>query len=245
MRSLVAVLALNGGNSVERKEICSWIWREGESPVSADGALYTCVSRLRNLLNRSMGGGGELMIDTTPGGYSLTVDRSDVDALRFESSLRRARADQRLGRMGSALHGFEEALGFWSGPALANISPTDPVLAESVSLNEARFGAELDLIGVSLRMGRGLEVLDRVSGLVVKNPFVESVSYLYMTALSQCGRRSEAISHYREVYRSMRAELGSVPSIELQNLHTALLQGRAASDGLDISFGEPAQLRSW
>ncbi|GGM18269.1 hypothetical protein GCM10010129_73110 [Streptomyces fumigatiscleroticus] len=227
LRSLLTALALNEGTTVSQEVLSSWVWGESGGPASVSGALYTCMSRLRDELVRR--GHPELSaaITTSTCGYTLCWDRSQIDASAFEDELRKARVRLRDGRLPEALQHIESSLRLWAGPALADIPPTGPVERASTHLEEARFSAELEEISINLKLRRPAEAREKAVGLAVKYPLSESVSQVTMVALEQSGRRSEALSHYWNLHKRLADELGISPGADLGNLYTRLLQGES------------------
>ena len=99
LRSLIARLALAGGQPVSTGALAEAVW-DGALPADVANALQTLVSRARRAL------GGAAAVEQSAAGYRLAVTPDDVDALRFE----------RLVAEGAVA----EALALWRGPALAD-----------------------------------------------------------------------------------------------------------------------------
>ena len=74
LRGALARLALDTGRVVATDVLVDALWGT-EPPDTVTNALQALVARLR----RALGAG---VVATVPGGYRLTVDRQDVDALR-------------------------------------------------------------------------------------------------------------------------------------------------------------------
>jgi predicted ATPase len=94
-------LAVDAGTSVSYRAIAEDIWGL-DSPENTKAALQSIVSRLRSQLPPDS-------IELAPGGYRLSVARSDVDALEFSDRVGAAEASDAPAQMAS------DALALWSG----------------------------------------------------------------------------------------------------------------------------------
>src|SRR3954462_13917218 len=87
-RMLLALLALEPGQTVSRDRAAEALW--GESlPDGHAQRLHTAVSRLRAALREA--GGVSAVLETTHIGYRLGIDPGQVDAGRATAALHRAR----------------------------------------------------------------------------------------------------------------------------------------------------------
>src|SRR5580693_9381618 len=99
-RLVLAMLLVDVNRMVPADRLIDELWGTA-LPADPRGALRTQVSRLRRALGPA---GGDLA--TVEGGYRLTVQRSQLDATRFEDMLAeaaRAGSEQALGRVDEAL----------------------------------------------------------------------------------------------------------------------------------------------
>jgi DNA-binding SARP family transcriptional activator len=83
-RALLAALLLRAGEIVSVDQLLDDLWGE-RPPPAAKGSLQNAVSALRKLL------GAELLRTQTPG-YLLDIEQEQVDLLRFERLLAKARS---------------------------------------------------------------------------------------------------------------------------------------------------------
>src|SRR6478609_6241943 len=128
-RAALALLALRVGERVATDELIDGIW-DGGAPAQARHALHVFVSELRRRL-------GHDAIATTTGGYELMVDRSCVDASRFDELGRRAAAEPAAQRVPL----LREALALWRGAPLADVPGTPVLTAWAKELEERRYTA--------------------------------------------------------------------------------------------------------
>jgi DNA-binding SARP family transcriptional activator len=95
LRGLLVALALEPGRVVPKAALVDWIWGE-HPPAEAANALQRLVSRLRKALP-------EGLVEGQSDGYRLRVAPDDVDAVRFERLVCRARDDEDPQRLREAL----------------------------------------------------------------------------------------------------------------------------------------------
>jgi predicted ATPase/tetratricopeptide (TPR) repeat protein len=96
-------LALDAGSQVGYRSLAEDLW-PGEPPENARAALQSLVSRLRGQLPAGV-------LESGPGGYRLAIERSDVDAVRFQDLV--AAASAAPAGEAAALAGT--ALALWCG----------------------------------------------------------------------------------------------------------------------------------
>ncbi|MGC5012050.1 BTAD domain-containing putative transcriptional regulator [Streptosporangium sp. DT93] len=218
LRALLAALALEPGRSVSRTRLVDWIWGR-RPPADEVNALQALVSRLRRVLPDGV-------IEADSGGYRLAVAPDAVDVCRFEHlvGVARATAPAELTARADLLR---SALALWRGTAMAGIAPrdSDAFDAAVARLDELRVTALADRVEADIRLGRGMELVSELTGLVAAYPLREGFAAALMRALAEAGRVNEALTVYRRTRERLAGELGADPSAELSALHTALLRG--------------------
>ena len=132
-RLILAVLALQAGQVVPVGELVDAVWDQ-EPPRSAQASIQVLVTRLRRDLAALPGAGVERRGD----GYRIRITPGEVDAGRFRSLVRAARQE---GDSRAALTAFDQALGLWRGPALADVPATAKVEAIRAGLTAERLSA--------------------------------------------------------------------------------------------------------
>ena len=108
-RALLALLLLNANEVVSSDRLIDQLWNE-EAPATAATSLRNLITGLRKSI-------GHDTVSTRPPGYVLTVNPSDLDLMRFERQVARAR---RLAPDARA-HALREGLAMWRGPPLADL----------------------------------------------------------------------------------------------------------------------------
>ncbi|MGI5239889.1 BTAD domain-containing putative transcriptional regulator [Dactylosporangium sp. CA-139066] len=218
VRPLLARLVLAAGRVVSVDTLTDALWGE-DLPVDAANALQTRVSKLR----RALGGAGELLVTRAPG-YQLAVAPEAVDIHRFERAVGLARAARDGGDTAGAARGFDEALAWWRGPALADVGDAEWAERERHRLEELRLGAREDRLELLVQAGPAAGVVADLERLMAEHPLRERLSRLLMLALYRDGRQADALAVHRALRGRLADELGIDPSPQLQTLAEAILR---------------------
>jgi DNA-binding SARP family transcriptional activator len=217
--AVLGALLVNAGQVVPRKYLIEAIWGQWP-PRTARDQLYTSISRLRRLLS----GCGVATITTLPTGYRITIGPDNLDWQLFEKAARAARIARDEGRREAAIEHFRQAESMWRGEALEGVS-SELLHRTAAALNEERIRALEDCIDLEIDIGRGRDVIAKLSGLVERHPLRERLHGALMRALAQGGRRGEALEVFRRAHRLINDELGIEPSAALTELHRRILRG--------------------
>src|SRR3954453_316600 len=110
-RAIVAVLVLAANRLVPTDRLVDALWG-GQPPRTAAVSLRNALVELRKLL-------GPEALETRAPGYVLHVDPQNVDLLRFEQAVGRARAAGAPAERAALLR---EALAEWRGPPLPELA---------------------------------------------------------------------------------------------------------------------------
>ncbi|HET6744107.1 MAG TPA: BTAD domain-containing putative transcriptional regulator [Kribbella sp.] len=212
LRALLIALALDVNRVVPKATLVDWIWGE-QPPADAANALQRLVSRLRKVLP----------VEGHTDGYRLQLDPDDVDAVRFERLVTRARADQ--DPQGVRL--LREALALWRGPAMQDVGLTESGAFDAAvtRLDGLRLTAMEDRYDAEIVLGNGAELVTELTDLVAAHPVRERLVAALMRALVASGRDTEALRVYERTRERLADELGVDPSPELAALLVALLRG--------------------
>lgn len=213
IRSVLAMLLLEPNQVVPLDRIVDVLWAH-EPPASARTMIQGYVSRLRQRISEADAGGARIL--TTPPGYRLLVDESQIDVTVARSLLARARGRPAAER--AAL--LDEASALWRGPALADLGGrvSAPELTElRLAILEARFDAQLEL-------GRHHEIIGELTQLIDAQPFRERLVAQLMLALYRSDRRATALEAYQRFAHRAAEELGMDPGPQLRELHARVLR---------------------
>ena len=235
-RAVLALLLLNANEVVSKERLIDALWGESPPPT-APTALQVSVSKLRKTL-------GAARIVTRAPGYVLELQPEELDLLRFESlasegasALARANAERAAG----LLH---EALSLWRGHPLADLAYEAFVQPEALRLEGLRLVALEQRIEADLALGRHVQVVGELEGLVAEHPLREGLRGRLMLALYRSGRQADALEAYQAARRTLVDELGLEPSADLQELERAILRqdaSLAAPETVPLPAPEPPE----
>jgi predicted ATPase/DNA-binding SARP family transcriptional activator len=169
---------------------------------------------------------GEARLRTGPGAYGLVVSPGELDADRFESALAAARRAVEANDHERAVELFEEALGYWRGPALSDLAQgADASWATGtiIRLEEERAVAAESVLESRLALGEHQRVAPLARAAVDDEPLREQRSATLMLALYRSGRQAEALRAFQRLRAVLAEELGIEPSSELVALDEAIV----------------------
>ncbi len=214
-RAVLAALALHAGRPVAVETIVDAVWGD-EPPATATKTLQGYISGLRRAI-------GADAVGTDDGGYTLRVERDDVDACRFEDLLAAGRQAARSGEHAMAAGLFDDGLSLWRGTPLADCADGRFLQGQASRLEELRLTAVEGHIDAELSLGHHDEVIPGLQGLVAEHPLHEPFWAQLMLALYRCGRQADALRAYQRLRRRLGEDLGIEPSLDLQRLESRIL----------------------
>jgi DNA-binding SARP family transcriptional activator len=225
-RALLALLLLRANEVVSGDRLRDDLWGD-EQPATRGTALRVRVSQLR----KALGSGGTAIV-TQPPGYSLRIERGQLDLHRFEDLVAEAEtADPAL-----AASKLREALSLWRGPALADFGYDAFAQTAIARLEELQVAAVEKRIDADLALGRHTGLTGELETLISDHPLHERFRAQLMLALYRSGRQADALAAYAETRRLLVDQLGIEPGTVLQNLEKAVLQQDPTLDLLPSAF---------
>ncbi|WP_232667671.1 ATP-binding protein [Pseudonocardia sp. TRM90224] len=230
-RALLALLATDLRTGCDTARLINELWPDGP-PDRPAKALQSLVSRTRTQL-------GPDVILSTPTGYRLALDEEQVDAAAIAVRAAAAERATRAGDPAAALAQAERGLRLWDGADPADpadpAEPADPVAA----LRRQRRGTHRSLHRLRAlalaRLGRCAAALGPLTALVDAHAGDEELLLELLRCEAAELAPSAALRRYDTYRRTLRAELGLDPGVELQALHRQLLD----SDRPPIREGVP------
>jgi predicted ATPase/DNA-binding SARP family transcriptional activator len=202
LRSLIARLALAGGQPVSIAALTEAVW-DYAPPADVGNALQALVSRARRAL------GATAAVEQSAAGYRLALAPDDVDALRFERLI----ADGAVA----------EALALWRGPALADAGDFAGPFARR--LEELRLEAQVAVLARELDEGRATARAGQIEALVAEHPLHEKLAGLLMRIRAATGRQADALAVYETLRTRLSDELGIDPGPQVRAVHLEVLRG--------------------
>jgi DNA-binding SARP family transcriptional activator len=216
---LMAVLLLEAGQVVPLPTLVDAIW-EDRPPTAARRRIQNSISILR----RTLADTSRELVESVGEGYRLRLADQQLDAVRFDRAVRRARELTQTGDPAAALAGLREALRLWRGPALAGLTGR---LIESGAQrwDEARMAAVEERIDLELSLGDGPPLVGELRKLLAGQPYRQRMAGQLMLALYREGRTPEALETYQTVRSRLVEDLAIEPGEWLQRVHQAILRG--------------------
>ncbi len=234
-RVVLASLATSPGHPVSADQLSDALWGE-RPPASAGKILQGCVVRIRKVLGREA-------VQTSPHGYALNLPAEDVDSLRFEDQVGRARELLTLGEADRAAYLLTDALALWHGEPFADLESWEPAVAAGTRLSELRLEAEELRVDALLRAGRYREILSEAQVLVRAAPLREHRWVLLARAQYQSGQQGEALRTIHQLKGVLAAHLGIDPGPDVVALETSIL--RQDTSLLVADAREPSATCPW
>jgi predicted ATPase/DNA-binding SARP family transcriptional activator len=218
-RLALSMLLVDANQMVPAGRVIDELWGTA-LPADPRAALRTQVSRLRRALGSAA---GDLV--TLEGGYRLALQRSQLDAARFEDAL--AEATQVSGEQALGL--LDEALALWRGPAVGEFADRPFALAAAVRLDELRVVARERRAELLLAVGLVDDAVAALQAVVAEHPEREQARGLLMRALYRGGRHTDALATFRSWRRHLAEELGLDPSPALLRVEQDILRHAVAA----------------
>ena len=222
-RVLLAALLLHANEVVSLNFLYQALWGE-HHPENPRSALATCMTRLRQRLNRISGDLSQ-SIETIPAGYyRFHVATEALDLLRFRRETARSQRLAADGHFARARDALVAALSLWRGRALCEIESDYLHGGVVVGLTEEHLLAIERRQALDLLLGHEEEIISELQVLVQENPARERFWYHLILALYRADRSGEALEIYRDAIGYLREEFGVDPSEEMRALHLAIVQ---------------------
>jgi predicted ATPase/DNA-binding SARP family transcriptional activator len=232
-RTLLAVLALHTGQVLSPDWLLEHVW-DAEPPSSGVRALRFHISQLRKEI------GSSDLIETVAGGYRLTANRDQVDALNIDE---RAREARRSNDPHTAAEQFDAVLAMWRGTPFIDCAPCAALDDEGARLDGLHLTIVEEHLQARLDSGAGREVIADLIRATSQHPLREGLWAMLMTAQYRAGQQAAALRSYEQLRTLLADSLGLDPSIELQDLQRRLLQHdpTLAPDVTVDSDGQPTE----
>ncbi|MEO8267260.1 MAG: BTAD domain-containing putative transcriptional regulator [Ilumatobacteraceae bacterium] len=220
-RTLLTMLVLHAGETVSASGLADVLWGD-DQPRNPANALQIQISYLR----KQIGGGTSLQpIVTRPGGYSLNIEREQIDAYHFERVVRATSRSTPTSReeLLVGLGELDDALMLWRGDALFDVTGEPFALGEAARLQELRLVALELRHDLMLTLGRHHELVGELTALIGEHPLREQLHEQLLVALYRSGRQADALRAYDHTRTLLLEELGIDPGPRLQELQRQIL----------------------
>lgn len=230
---VLAVLLLHANQLVSIDSLIEELWGD-VAPRSAVATTHTYIHQIRRFIfNSGIANEDELLLTRRPG-YILRISDGELDLDRFERLLIQGQRLFEAKHLAEAGRTLRQALGLWRGVPLANVSHGSILESHAVRLGEQKLRAIELRIQVDVQLGRHFQLVGDLRKLVNENPFNEWLHGQLIAALSNVGRRNDALLAYHHLRALLNEELGLEPSPEIRRLQQNVL-----GDGMAYMEGGP------
>ncbi len=218
-RAVLALLALAHGRTVSMGEVLDALWPI-DPPETARATVHSHVSRLRGHL-----GAASARLETSAGGYRLSLDDDALDVGRARSLLARARAVAGSDP-DTALRVLGEAESLWRGAPLPDLAEVPPLAAAAAGFEQLMVEISDFVVESLIASGAAAEATRRAAAAVAADPLREPAVLLLVRAQAASGRAPTALTTAREYRRRLVEEAGLDPSPALGDLERAVAAGQ-------------------
>jgi DNA-binding SARP family transcriptional activator len=210
VKRLLQVLAVGHAHRLSKEQIADSLW-PGLGAETARNRLYNVLYVLRCQLEPGRAQRAASRYVHTQG-ETIQLGPPDevwIDADEFERCLDAAFVDEEPAQ---ALSRLDQALGLYRGALLEGGEDQAWVSGDRAHLEQRRRGALRSQAKLLQQAGRGDAAVSALQRLVRTDPTDEAAQRSLIQALSEAGRRAEALAQYRQCKEVLSSELGVAPS---------------------------------
>jgi DNA-binding SARP family transcriptional activator/tetratricopeptide (TPR) repeat protein len=213
-RALLRRLAAAQGRPVSVDALAEAVWGDN-TPLRPNDQISVLVSRLRSVL-------GAERLPRSDAGYALAADWYDL--VELDSRTDEIEERLRSGELGAALAAANAALAVASG---AFMPEDDSAWADRLRPAADRLVARARLLAADATLAAGEPPAARAAAQAVldADPYDEAALRALMRADALSGSPGAALAVYAAARHRLAEDLGSSPSSETEELHTAILRG--------------------
>jgi DNA-binding SARP family transcriptional activator len=223
MEILLRTLLIRNGQVVSLDQLMQELWGETR-PVRAVASLHVYVSQLRKILNK-FSRNGDVITTRTPG-YIVNLGRDELDLDLFLALSEKGRLQMSMNDYPTAADTLTRAISLWREPVQAS-SYEGPTIREFANWVEELRVECVELLAHSLLASdQASEAVRILYSLTSEYPLRENPYAFLMEALSQGGRRADALEVYRTARNRIRDELGLEPCRFLRETQEFILNDR-------------------
>jgi predicted ATPase/DNA-binding SARP family transcriptional activator len=216
-QTLLAVLVRHARHVAGDDRLAAELWGE-DPPANPAKALQVVVSRARTA------SAPEVVVRTARG-YQLGLPDDEVDVLRLDGLVARARAELAAGATTAARDHAEAALALADGPANGTASGrADGPLDELLALASRRAAEAKMLLGVALhRCGEHQEALPLLADAAARAADDEELLAALLRSEAAVRGPGAALGRYQTYREDLVERLGVEPGDQLRRVHAELL----------------------
>jgi predicted ATPase/DNA-binding SARP family transcriptional activator len=210
---LLALLILHHSREVEREWLAALLWPES----SAQQAAYNLRRNLTDL-RRVLGPDADRLHSPTFRTLRLDLEGAEVDLIAFDAAVARRDADS-----------LEEAVSLYRGPLLEGCAE-EWILGEREPREQAYLRALETLAAERMARNDAPAAERHLRRAVACDPLRESVSRALMQSLAEQGEFAAVTRVYRELCKTLHAELNAGPDAQTRALFQTLRARAARGD---------------
>ncbi|MFC4492546.1 BTAD domain-containing putative transcriptional regulator, partial [Streptomyces ovatisporus] len=180
--------------------------------------IYTYASRLRQHLEN------HAEIIRKGSGYMLRIVSGRFDYGEFYALSRAGHTELREMRYEQAAVSLRTALDLWRGPTLTDVTEHLEE-SERPSIEEAYMETLESRISADLALGKHVQIISELVGLVRAHPLRERLRAQLMVALYASDRQADAFAVFHQGRQQLGEELGVDPGAALRHTYQAILDG--------------------
>ncbi|MBO3741342.1 AfsR/SARP family transcriptional regulator [Actinoplanes flavus] len=223
MEVLLRTLLIRNGQVVSTDQLIQELWGDNP-PARAVAALHVYVSQLRKLLKKLARSND--VITTRAPGYVLDLGNDHLDLNELVALFEQGRQRLGAGDFAAAADILGRTLDLFQEPIQAS-SYDGPIMREFADWAEELRVECVELLACALLGSDQANAAVRLlHSLTTEYPLRENLYAFLMEALSQAGRRADALQVYRTARSRIRDELGLEPCRFLQETQEFILKDR-------------------
>ncbi len=213
-RALLAVLALSPSGSASRERLANLIWGN-RADEQARGSLRQALAALR----RELAATGATLLSADDDRITLDLTLVEIDVAAF----------QQLSQSDDVFD-LRRAMSLYRDDLLADTLVREPEFEEWVTGERTRFHTLAVMVAEKLwKLEASGSRVEPAKRLVALEPLRESAHRALMQAYLESGENALALQHYAACRNLLKAELGIVPSREIEMLRRTILDQAASA----------------
>ena len=206
-RAVLALMLLRRNRPVPVPAFAEEVWGRGAGDVQAN--LQVLISNLRRVLGPA-GGDTQRYIQTSPAGYSMSVQDESLDLARFRTLAAAGNAARAAKRPADAAHAYADALREWSGErGLEDLGGMPFADAFAQTMEHELLSVLQARIEADLACRRHDELLGELYELARRYPLNDVFCGQLVMALAASGRSVDAANAYHGFRERYQSEMGA------------------------------------
>lgn len=198
-RRVLVALAAGANTAIHPNRLADMIWPDQQR--SAGNSLQAHISRWRKVL-------GGNRISFSPGGYTLNLAPSELDAFQFETLADQAHRSRAAGLLAQSIEEHEKALALWRGTSFADLPDNDSIGVRRVELEQLRSHLKVARLEMLCETASYERVILDASALCEFEYWSEPVHRVLARSHYAIGDQAAALGVLANLQDRLRADLG-------------------------------------